>query len=212
MFKLQLPSKYSHFDAIYLPRCFFHCSIQFLNLSILTPFSASAILCFTSSTSAKHFPLRSFLIQGNKKKVIWGEIRWIGRVGHRGHDIFGQTLLNTQHSVGRGARKSPIMKWANTLSLQKKNSLKPNTTSHNNISWHTDTDGFLEHSPSGGSLYYKGPILQKIILFWGIPPHIYIWNKIYLIFITVISLGSLKENVFGSLCCCIQINRWSKII
>ena len=61
------------------------------------------------------------------------------------------------------------MKWANALSLQKKkkNSLKPNTashnnaTSHNNASWYTDTDGFLAHSPSGGSLYYKGPALQK---------------------------------------------------
>ena len=45
----------------------------------------------------------------------------------------------------------------------KKNSLKPNAASHNNASWYTDTDGFLEHSPSGGNLYYKGPILQKII-------------------------------------------------
>ena len=37
-----------------------------------------------------------------------------------GHAIFGQKLLNTQHSVGRCAGKSPIMKWANALSLQKK--------------------------------------------------------------------------------------------
>ena len=45
----------------------------------------------------------------------------------------------------------------------KKISLKPNAASHNNTSWHTDTNGFLEHSPSGESLYYKGPALQKII-------------------------------------------------
>ena len=32
----------------------------------------------------------------------------------------------------------------------------------NIISWYTDTDEFLEHSPSRGSLYYKGPALQKI--------------------------------------------------
>ena len=40
--------------------------------------------------------------------------------------------------------------------------------SHNNASWYTDTDGFLEHLPCGGSLYYKGPALQKLIpvLFW----------------------------------------------
>ena len=46
----------------------------------------------------------------------------------------------------------------------KKNSLKSNAASHNTTSWYSDTDGFLEHSPSKGSLYYKGPTLQKIIL------------------------------------------------
>ena len=49
----------------------------------------------------------------------------------------------------------------------KKNSQKPNTASHNNASWYTDTVGFLEHSHSVEGLYYKGPILQKIILFFG---------------------------------------------
>ena len=49
----------------------------------------------------------------------------------------------------------------------KKNSLRPNAASHNNASWHTDTNVFLEHSPSGGSLYYKGPALQKVILVLG---------------------------------------------
>ena len=52
----------------------------------------------------------------------------------------------------------------------KKNSLKRNTASHNNASWWTDPDGFLEHSPSRGSLYYKGPALWKIILSFGEPP------------------------------------------
>ena len=43
-------------------------------------------------------------------------------------------------------------------------------TSHNNTSWYTDTDGFLEHSPRRGSLYYKAPTLQKIIpVFLGVP-------------------------------------------
>ena len=55
----------------------------------------------------------------------------------------------------------------------KKHSLKPNAASHNNASWYTDTDGFLEQSPHGGSLYYKGPALQKIILgFLGPPSYI----------------------------------------
>ena len=38
----------------------------------------------------------------------------------------------------------------------KKNPLKLNADYHNFASWFTDTDGFLEHSPSGGSLYYNG--------------------------------------------------------
>ena len=52
-----------------------------------------------------------------------------------------------------------------TERVLKTNSSKPNAASHNNAIWYTDTDGFLEHSPSGGSLYHKGPTLQKIILF-----------------------------------------------
>ena len=46
---------------------FFHCSKQFLNSLILMPFSASVVFCFTSSTSATHFPSRTFFIWGNKK-------------------------------------------------------------------------------------------------------------------------------------------------
>ena len=50
---------------------------------------------------------------------------------------------------------------------KKKNSLRPNTASHNNASWYTDPDGFLEHSSFEENLYLKGPTLQKIIPFWG---------------------------------------------
>ena len=121
MFKLHSLSKYCPFDAIPLLRCFSHCSEQFLNSLILMLFSASAIFCFSSSTSAKHVPLRPFFIQGNKKEVAWGKIRWIWRVGHEGHTVFGQKLLNTQCGVGRCARKSPIMKWANTWKESSKN-------------------------------------------------------------------------------------------
>ena len=122
MFKLQSPSKYSPFDAIHLWRHFFHCSKQFLNLSILMPFSPSATCCFTSSTSAKCFPLRNFFIWGNKqtKKLLWARVGWIGRVVHEGHAVFGQKLLNTQCGMDRCARKSHIMKWTNMLSLKKK--------------------------------------------------------------------------------------------
>ena len=69
------------------------------------------------------------------------------------HAIFGQKLLNTQLSMGRCAPKSPIMKCANALKeSSKKNSMKLNTTSHNNASWYTVTNGFLEHSFSRGKL------------------------------------------------------------
>ena len=55
-----------------------------------------------------------------------------------------------------------------TERVSKRNSLKLNAASHYHASWRTDTDGVLEHSPSAGSLYYKGPSLQKVIpVFWG---------------------------------------------
>ena len=45
------------------------------------------------------------------------------------------------------------------------------TDSYNNSSWYTDIDGFLEHSPSEGSLYCKVPTLQKVIQgFLGVSP------------------------------------------
>ena len=68
-FKLQSPSKYSPFDAIHLFRRFFHCSEKFLNL-ILMPCSAFAIFCFTSSTLAKRFPLRTFHLGKPKQKSL----------------------------------------------------------------------------------------------------------------------------------------------
>ena len=90
--------------------------------------------------------------------------------GAQGHSSFGLKLLNTQHSVGRDARKSPIMKWENVFKESSKTySLKPNAASHNNASWYTDTDGLLQHSPSRGGLCYKGSYLQKMILSWGAP-------------------------------------------
>ena len=119
MFKFQSPSKYSQFDAIHLLRCFFHCLKQYFNLQILMPFNASTIFCFTSSTLAKHFPLRTSFHPENKQKVTQGEIRWTGRVGHGGHDAFGQKPLNTQHGVDRYAHKSPIVIWANTMKSSK---------------------------------------------------------------------------------------------
>ena len=84
--------------------------------------------------------------------------------------MFGQQVLNTQCIVGRCAGKSPIVKGVKAFECSKKNSLKPNTASHKNASFYTDTDGFLEHSSSGGNLYYKGPSLQKVIPGFGVSP------------------------------------------
>ena len=164
MFKLQSPSKYSPFDAIHLLRCFFHCSKQFLNSPILMPFSASAIFLFYFFRISKMFPSEEFFSSKETKRVSKGRIRWIGRVGHKGHAIFSQKLLNTQCGVGRCTHKSLIMKWANAFRVfKKKNSPKPNAASCNNVSRYTDSNGFLEHSPSRESLYCKGTTLQKII-------------------------------------------------
>ena len=114
MFKLPSPSKCPPCDAMHLSRYFFHCS-KLWNLSILMPFSASTVFCFTSSTSAKCFPLRLFFMKGNKREVVQGEIRWIGRVGHAGYCQFLVKHSWTQRGVGRYAPKSPVMKWANAL-------------------------------------------------------------------------------------------------
>ena len=70
--------------AILLLRCFFYCSKQLLNSLILTPFSTSVIFCFTFSTWAKCFPLRTFFQGNNNKKVAQCEIGRIGRVGYGG--------------------------------------------------------------------------------------------------------------------------------
>ena len=119
MFKLQLSSKYSPFDAIHLSRCFSTAQNRFLNFSILMPFSTSALFCFTSPTLAKCFPLRTFLSRETQKSH-WAEFKRIRRVGHGGHDVFGQKVLNTQHGVGRCTPKSSIMKWVTVLKVFKK--------------------------------------------------------------------------------------------
>ena len=64
------------------------------------------------------------------------------------------------------------MKWASILKESSKKLLKLNTVTHIN-SGYTDIDEFLEHSPSGSSLYYKRSTLEKIIRgFLGPPPFV----------------------------------------
>ena len=147
-----------------------------LNLSILMPFSASAS-CLFVCLFVSPYPLRQHIslwvlfLSRETKEVTWGKIGWIRRVGHGGNVVFGQKLLNTQHGMGSCTFKSPIMKWANALKESSKiiHWGQPNPASHNNANGNTNTDGFLEHSPSGGSLYYRGPALQKIFPVFCIP-------------------------------------------
>ena len=129
----------------------------------------------------KTFPVEDIFHPGKPIKVTQGEIRWIGRVGHGIHAVFGQKLL-TLSAVWAGAliaHKSPITKQVNTLEFFFFKSLKPNTASHNNASWYTDRDGFQEHLPSRGILYYKGPPVRRQSHFGGILPCTYIYTYTY---------------------------------
>ena len=144
---------FSHFQCTlhlmqYIYQDFFpHSSKQFLNLSILM--LLVLLLFFVSPLPHRqNVSLEDFFHPGRQKSSS-GQDRVSREGGAQGSSCFGKKLLNTQCSVGRCTGKSPIMKWANTL---KESSKKPNTASHKNTSWCTDTDGFLEPSPSGGSL------------------------------------------------------------
>ena len=109
-------------------------------------------------------PFEDFFHLGKQEKSHSGRDQVNREGGAWGHAVLGQKLLNT---VQCGQVHSSITHCEMGECVErvfKKNSLKPNTGCHNNVSWYTDTDGFLEHSPSRGSLYYKGPMLQKIII------------------------------------------------
>ena len=121
--------------------------------------------CFTTFTRQNVSLWGLFSSGKERKKVPGGKIEWIGRVGHgSGVMLFFDQKLNT------------IMKQPTCWESSKKNSLKPNAASHNNANQYIDTDVFLEYSPSRGSLYYKGPTLQKIILFLGGPPLVNVFH------------------------------------
>ena len=81
MFKFQSPSKYSPFDAIHLLRLLFYCSEQFLNLTTLMPFSASAIFCFTSSTWQNVSLWGLFSSVETKRKSCSVGRSWVNRKG-----------------------------------------------------------------------------------------------------------------------------------
>ena len=110
---------YSSLDTIHQWRHFSHCS----NVFIVIDFDAFYCFClfwFHLFHIGKTFPFENFLYLGKQqKKSLRARIWSIGRVGHGDHTVFGQKLLNTQRSLGRCARKSPVMKWANALKVFK---------------------------------------------------------------------------------------------
>ena len=173
LFKLQSPSKspskvylmqYTYQDIFSTaPNSFL--THQFWCLLELLPF-----FCFSSSTSAKPFPWGLFFMWGKKKKCHSDEIRWIERVGLGGHAVFSQKLLNTQRRVGRCARKSPIMRWANALKESSKkvpwSQMEPLTTMPGGMMIQMGSRTLTQwgkpvlqaaHSPEDNSGFFVGP-------------------------------------------------------
>ena len=171
MLKLQSPSKYSPCDAIHLSRFFSTTqnsfwTHQFWCLLVLLPF-------FVSPLSHQ----QNVSLWGPFYPVALGKIRCIRRVGHR-ICLFLVKNRWTLGAVWSGALVNHPS-WNGQLGwVFKKNLLKPNSAFHDNASWSTDTEGFLELSPSTSGLYYKGLTLQKIIPFCGVPPLYTQWNTI----------------------------------
>ena len=133
MFKLQSPSKLSPFDAIYLSRHLFPLLKTVFKLIDFDVLSASAIFCFTSSTSAQCFPLRTFFHMGKHKRMLLG-VRSGAQAGWgRGSRHFWSKTA--EHSVQYGQVCSKITHHEmgkRTERVFQKNSLKPNAASHNN--------------------------------------------------------------------------------
>ena len=167
MFNLQPPSKYSPFDAIHLSRHFSTIQNSFWTCRFWS-FSASAIFCFTSSTSAKYFPLRTFFTQGNKKKVT--QVNREG--GAQGSCRFLVINYWSLSAVWAGACKSPITKWANKWSLQKKF-----TEAERSLSQHHQLVPWSRWVPRTRT--YRGkpapqgarPLEDNSTVFGGWPPH-----------------------------------------
>ena len=120
MFKLQSPSKYSPFDATHLSRFFSTAQNRFWTYQFWCLLVLLLFFLFHLFHIGKTFPFEDFFIWGNKqtKKLLVKLLgcNWVNREdGVWGLCCFWSKLLTTQCSVGRWARNSPIMKWANTL-------------------------------------------------------------------------------------------------
>ena len=152
-----------------IEKLFSHGSNQFLNSLILM-----LLLFFVSPLPHwQSVSLWGLFSSKETKKMSFRERSVNRECGYGAHAIFGQKLPNTgvvwasvliNHSSWHGQTH-----WK---SLQK-NSLKPNTASYNNASWCTDTDVFLEHSPSGGKAVLQGAHPPECNFFHG-PPFTFI--------------------------------------
>ena len=132
------------------------------------PFSASAILCFTSSIFTKCFLLWPFhLGKQTKKSCLWWD-HMNREGGALGSCRFWSKTAEHLAWCGAGVLVNHPLLNLRMLKVFKKSLLLSSAASPNNESWCTDTDGFLEHSPSRRSLYCKESVLQKTIPFWGV--------------------------------------------
>ena len=137
------------------------------------------VFCFTSSTWAKCSPLRTFFHPEKQKKCCLGRDR-VNGVGW-GIGVMPFWSKTAQHLAWCGQVCSQIIHHEMGKQVErvfKKISLKPNTASHNITSWYTDTDGFLEYSPSCRSLYYKGTPPEDNSLFLRPPLYILTLNPL----------------------------------
>ena len=176
MSKFQSPSKYSPFDTIHLSRCFFRHSKLFLNLSILMPFSATAIFCFTSSIWTKCFPLIIFFIWEDTENLLRARVGMSRQGGAQGSCNFcsksaehsakcGQVcLLVTRHKMG---------KWVETVLKKKFTEAKHSPSQHHQlVHWYTRVPRTLTwqgkpvpqgaHPPEDNSCFLRGRIISAI--------------------------------------------------
>ena len=114
MIKFQSPSEYSPLHAIYLSRRF--CRVQssfwicwFWSLLVFLPFFVSPF------PQQQNVSLWGLFSSEETKKSHSGPDGVNRGMGHKGHVIFSQKLLNTQQSVGKCVHKPSIMRWPNML-------------------------------------------------------------------------------------------------
>ena len=162
-FKLPSPSKCSPFDAIHLLDTFstaeksfwthwFWCLLLLLLFFLFHLFHISKMLSFEDFFHPGKQRKGSLFEpdQVNREGGAWESCCCWSKTAEHSAQVRDAHSLITHCAMGKHVKK-----------VFQKNSSKPNTASHNNASWCTDTDGLLEHSPSGENQYYKGPTFQK---------------------------------------------------